>query len=144
MIDQNRSTLKWFLLTLVTCGIYDLYFIYKLIQDVNTVCSGDGKETPGLGSYILLSLVTCGIYAYYWYYTLGDRLHDNAPRYNLSISETGSTILLFMLINLVSGGVGTILATYFIIKNMNSLAAAYNQWISGGGIAQPQSNYYQQ
>ncbi len=138
MLDQNRSTLKWFLLTLVTCGIYDLYFIYKLAQDVNTTCNGDGKETPGLASYFFLSLVTCGIYSYYWYYKLGDRMHDNAPRYNLSFSESGSTILLFLLINLVSGGVGTILATYFIIKNMNSLAAAYNQWISGGGVqAQP-------
>lgn len=142
MIDQNRSTLKWFLLTLVTCGIYDLYFIYKLAQDVNITCNGDGKETPGLASYFLLSLVTCGIYSYYWYYKLGDRMHDNAPRYNLNFSESGSTILLFLLINLVSGGVGTILATYFIIKNMNSLAAAYNQWIAGGGV-QAQQPYIQ-
>ncbi len=143
MIDQNRSLLKWILLSLVTCGIYDLYFIYKLVQDVNTVCSGDGKQTPGLASYFFLSLVTCGIYTYYWYYILGDRIHDNAPRYNLNFSESGSTILLFMLINLITGGVGTILATYFIIKNMNDLAAAYNQWISGGGLAQPQINTYQ-
>lgn len=133
MVEQERSFIKWILLSIVTCGIYDLYFIYKLAQDMNTVCNGDGEETPGLASYFFLSLVTCGVYAYYWYYKLGDRMQKNAPRYNFSINESGSTILLYLLINLISGGIGTIVATYFIIKNMNSLAIAYNSWVNANG-----------
>lgn len=132
MVQQDRSLIKWILLTLVTCGFYGLYFLYKLVKDVNVICNGDGEQTPGLAAYFFLSLVTCGIYAYYWFYKLGDRLQKNAPRYNMTINESGSTILLFLLINLITGGVGTILATYYIIKNVNALATAYNQWISGG------------
>ncbi len=129
MIEQDRSFLKWFLLGIVTCGIYDLYFLYKLIKDVNVICAGDGEETPGLVAYFFLSLVTAGIYAYYWFYKLGDRLQKNGPRYNLTISESGGTILLFLLINLISGGIGTLLAMYYIIRNTNTLSAAYNNWI---------------
>lgn len=132
MVNQDRNFVKWVLLSLVTCGIYDLYFIYKLTQDINIVCNGDGDETPGFGMFILLSIVTCGIYTYYWYYKLGDRMQKNGPRYQVAINESGSTILLLLLINLISGGIGTIIATYFVIKNMNTLAVAYNSYINGG------------
>ena len=134
MIKQDRNYLTIVLLSFVTCGIYWLYYLYEIAKDTNQMCQGDGEETAGLGMYILLSIVTCGIYVYYWYYKLGDRLHNNAPRYNLSFSETGSTILLYLLINLLSGGVGTIVAGYFINRNINEMAAAYNQWVSGNGF----------
>ncbi len=133
MLKQDRNFLTIVLLSIVTCGIYELYYLYEIARDTNQMCQGDGEETAGLGMYILLSIVTCGIYAYYWFYKLGDRLHKNAPRYNLNFSETGSTILLYLLINLLSGGIGTIIATYFINRNINAMAAAYNQWISGNG-----------
>ena len=141
MVEQNRSLLKWLLLGIVTCGIYDLYFIYKLAQDVNKICEGDGDNTPGLLSFILLTLVTCGIYGYYWYYKLGDRLFRNGPRYNIQVGESGGTILLYMLINLISGGIGTILATHFIIRNTNSLAAAYNTWTTTGALPYNNNQY---
>ncbi len=133
MVKQDRNYLTIVLLSFVTCGIYWFYYIYEIARDTNQICQGDGEETPGFASYFFLTLITCGIYAYYWYYKLGDRLHKNAPRYNLNFSETGSTILLYMLINLISGGVGTILAGYFITRNLNDLSAAYNQWMSGNG-----------
>lgn len=136
MVKQDRNFLTIVLLSFVTCGIYWLYYIYEIARDTNQICQGDGEETPGLAAYFFLSLVTCGIYAYYWYYKLGDRMHKNAPRYNLNFSETGSTILLYLLINLISGGVGTILAGYFITRNLNDLSVAYNQWMSGFGSQQ--------
>lgn len=134
MLEQNRNFLTIFLLSFVTFGIYWLYYIYKIARDVNILCSGDGEETPGFAAYFFLSLVTCGIYTYYWYYKLGDRMHRNAPRYNLAFNETGSTILLFLLINLLVGGVGTILAGYYITRNLNAMSAAYNSWVSGNGF----------
>ncbi len=133
MIKQDRNFLTIVLLSIVTCGIYWLYYLYEVARDTNQMCQGDGEETAGLGMYFFLSIVTCGIYAYYWYYKLGDRLHKNAARYGLNFSETGSTILLYLLINLISGGIGTLLATYFINRNLNAMSAAYNQWVSTNG-----------
>lgn len=128
MIKEDRSLLMYILLTIVTFGIYGLYFIYKLAQDVNIVCAGDGKETPGLLKYFLLTLVTCGIYSFYWMYCLGNRLADNAPRYGLSFQENGSTVLLWQLLGMLLCYVGSLFAMHIIIKNTNMLASAYNGW----------------
>ena len=62
---EDRSLLTYVLLSLVTCGIYDLIFRWKLINDLNDVSSAkdpDGWRSPNLIVLILLTLVTCGIY----------------------------------------------------------------------------------
>ena len=66
-IQTDRSLVMYILLSIITCGIYGYYFIYKLAVDVNEMCKSDGDSTPGLLAFILLSLITCGLYAYYWY-----------------------------------------------------------------------------
>ena len=126
-LKTDRSLLIYILLSLVTCGIYSLFFIHSLAKDVNVACAGDGKETAGLLKLILLSIVTCGIYGVYWYYSLGDRLHENGPRYGVNITETGTTILLWILIGLLFACAGSFVAMYFIIKNTNAICESYNR-----------------
>lgn len=125
-VDANRSLLTYILLSLVTCGIYSYYFVYKLAADVNVICDGDGKETAGLLKFILLSLVTCGVYSFIWYYSLGNRLSENAPRYGLNFSENGTTVLLWMVFGSILCGIGSFVAINIIINNTNALANAYN------------------
>lgn len=131
MLDQNRSLLKYILLTVVTCGIYSWIFLYHLANDMNTMCEGDGDTTPGLVTLILLSLVTCGIYSVYWYYKLGNRLASNAPRYSLNFQENGTTILMWQLFGVLICGIGPFIAWHIIIKNTNAMAAQYNNLVRG-------------
>lgn len=126
MVDNNRSLVKYILLSIVTCGIYSYIFIYNLAKDINTICNGDGKETAGLLKFILLSIVTCGIYSWIWYYGVGNRLSENAPRYGLNFSENGTTILMWFLFGVLLCGIGPFIALHIIIKNTNALASAYN------------------
>lgn len=130
MLDQNRSLLKYILLSLVTCGIYHWIFVYYLANDVNMICQGDGEMTAGLLKYILLSLVTCGIYAIIWQYSLGNRLCKNAPRYGLMFQENGTTVLMWQLFGVLICGIGPFIAMNIIIKNTNALAIKYNSWVS--------------
>ncbi len=125
MVQQDRSFVKWLLLSIVTCGIYSLVFMYQWIKDINTICDGDGKETKELLMLILLSAVTCGIYGIVWYYGVAERMHANASRYNVDITETGSTIILWMLLGSFIA-VGPYVAMYILINNTNKLAEAYN------------------
>lgn len=127
MINTNRSLLTYILLTIVTCGIYSYYFLYCMARDMNIMCEGDGEQTSGLAVFILLSFVTCGIYAWIWYYKLGNRLATNAPRYGLTFQENGTTILMWLLIGSFVCGIGPFVAMHILIKNTNTLAAAYNQ-----------------
>lgn len=126
MIDTNRSLGKYIFFSIITCGIYSLWFIYKLAQDINSLCAGDGKNTSGLLVYILLSIITFGIYSYFWYYNIGNRLAENAGKYNLAFQENGTTILLWYIFGSFLCGIGPFVAMHILIKNTNALAFAYN------------------
>lgn len=126
-LQTDRSLLMYILLTIVTCGIYSYYFIWKLAADINVACEGDGKKTPGLAEYILLSIVTCGIYSYYWMYSIGNRLQENAPRYGMSFSENGTTILMWQIFGILLCGLGPYFAMNILITNTNRICLAYNK-----------------
>ncbi len=126
-LKDDRGLFIYIVLTIITCGIYNYYFVYRLAQDTNTVCEGDGEQTSGLVAFILLSIITCGIYSYYWYYKLGNRLSSNARSYNLAFQENGTTILLWQLFGMLLFGIGPFVAMHIIIKNINALCNAYNR-----------------
>jgi len=95
-------------------------------EDINTVCEGDGNPSPNYIIVILLSVITCGIYTYVWFYKQGNRLQAIAPKYNLSIQENGTSILLWMLFGAVLCGIGPFIAYNILLKNMNAIANVYN------------------
>lgn len=122
----DRSLLIYILLSMITCGIYGYYFIYKMAHDVNIACEGDGETTSGLVLFIVLSFVTCGIYSLIWQYQLGNRLASNAPRYNMSFQENGTTVLMWFLFGSMLCGIGPFIAMHILIKNSNKICQAYN------------------
>lgn len=77
---QRRSVGVCILLTLVTCGIYGIYWYICMVNDVNALT---GKAEPSGGVVFLLSLVTCGIYGLVWLYQAGvamDQLRTRSGR----------------------------------------------------------------
>jgi hypothetical protein len=122
---SKRSLVVVILLSLITFGIYGLYFIHKLAKDMNTICEGDGKKTRGLLFVLFIGAITAGIYDLVWLYALGDRMQDNGPRYGLTIKESGTTILLWDILGAFIV-VGPFIAMHIIIKNINALGEAYN------------------
>ncbi|MDR1541731.1 MAG: DUF4234 domain-containing protein [Clostridiales bacterium] len=126
MIKQRDFPI-YVLLSIITCGIYGLYWTYLFINDINKLCEGDGEETPSFLMYFLLSLVTCGIYSIYWHYKVADRIYKNGFRFNVQIQETGSTVLLWIVVGSLLAGIGYFIGMYLIIKNFNLLADEYNK-----------------
>lgn len=131
-VKEDRSIGMYILLSICTCGFYSYYFIYSMSLDANTVCTGDGKKTPGLVQFILLSVITCGFYNIYWEYTLGNRLAENAPRYGTQFQENGSSVLMWRIFGALLCGLGAFVAVHILIKNMNVLAHLYNNGARGG------------
>ena len=126
-LKDDRGLASYIILSIITCGIYGYYFIYKMAHDVNIACDGDGENTSGLVAFVLLSLITCGIYAWFWYYNLGNRLAANGPRYGLSIQENGTTVLLWQIFGAFICGIGPFVAMHILIKNSNKICNAYNR-----------------
>lgn len=68
---EKRSIALSIILSVITCGIYTIYWIVKLNDEINQL-AGEQDATSG-GMVILLSIVTCGIYSWYWLYKMGER-----------------------------------------------------------------------
>lgn len=131
-VKDDRDFWVFLLLTFLTCGIYQIYFMYKLVEDVNVICADDGQETPNYIVMLLLTMITCGIYGYIWYYNLGNRLRNYAEtRYGLGMSAGGTELLLLMIFGLFSGSVTVWIAHYLLIQNVNMLAIRYNDRLAG-------------
>lgn len=73
-MKQPRSVAMCIVLTLITCGIYGIYWIYCIHEDVQEVCGR--PMSVGGGAVILLTFLTCGIYGVYWHYKMGQLLDE--------------------------------------------------------------------
>ena len=72
MVEKRNIGLCIFL-TIITCGIYSIYWFIKITDDVSRV--SNNNEMTG-GKAFLFTLLTCGIYGYYWAYQIGKNLNS--------------------------------------------------------------------
>lgn len=91
---RHRSVPVSIVLTVITCGLYGIYWFVSLTNEVNEV-----TEEPGTsgGMALLFSLLTCGLYRIYWGYKMGEKL--DASRYRNNV-PSGSFPIMFLLLNL--------------------------------------------
>jgi len=75
MLKTNRGFWKVFFLSIITFGIYELYYIHCMAKEVNLTCAEDGnKDVGGLAFYFFMSIITFGMYSLYWNYKVCDRM----------------------------------------------------------------------
>ena len=130
-VKTDRSLLVYILLTLVTLGIYGWITIYELAQDVNEMCTDDGKTTQGLLMYILLTIVTCGIYGIIWWYSVSERVYQAAQRRGVrNVDCSGGTFLLWFILGCFLCTPLTFIAYYKLFDGCNKVGAHYN--MTGG------------
>ena len=111
---ERRNIAVCIVLTLVTCGIYGIYWIVCLTNDVNTV-SGDVNGTSG-GRVVLLTIVTCGIYGIYWAYKQGEKLDFTKNNRGIPSSNSG---VLYLILQIFGFGI----IAYALMQNeLNKLA----------------------
>lgn len=95
---KTRSIVTAIILTIITCGIYSIYWMVKLNDELNTIAQKRGISG---GMLILLSIVTCGIYSYYWYYKMGENVDEiNKNSSNTPILYIILAIFGFSIVNL--------------------------------------------
>ena len=111
---ERRNIAVCIVLTLVTCGIYGIYWIVCLTNDVNTV-SGDVNGTSG-GMVVMLTIVTCGIYGIYWAYKQGEKLDFTKNNRGIPSSNSG---VLYLILQIFGFGI----IAYALMQNeLNKLA----------------------
>lgn len=71
-VVKEKSIGLCVVLSLVTCGIYGIYWLYTIARDLNDLCESQNQEKgaePGL--VVVLGIVTCGIYSLYYLWKAG-------------------------------------------------------------------------
>lgn len=112
---MNRNIVTCIILSIVTCGIYGLYWYFCIINDLNT--ASDTPDDASAGMVLLLSIVTCGIYGWIWLYKAGEKV-DKIKTMNGEAPSNSS--LLYILLAIF----GLAIVDYCLIQTeLNKVAA---------------------
>lgn len=111
---QQRNIALCIVFSIITCGIYGIYWFVKLTDEANSISSQNQTASGGLA--FLFSLITCGIYTWYWMYKQGEKIDEVKSARGVNSSNTG---ILYLILSLVGLGI----VSYALMQNeLNNLA----------------------
>ena len=111
---EKRSVAVAIVLTLVTCGIYGIYWFIKITDETNVVANTPDDTSGGMA--FLFTLITCGIYGYFWYYKIGDKLDNASVSRGMASQSRG---ILYLVLGLFGLGI----VSYALMQDsINNLA----------------------
>ena len=117
MLMEKRSIPLGIIFTIITCGIYEFYWNYKVWDSLYQATGRPSKA----GLDVVLSLVTCGIYYMYMMYQMGKLESEAYSKYGLRSKDDS---ILYLILGIVSFGV---VSMAIVQSNINSeLADAVN------------------
>ena len=93
MYCKKRNIALSIILTLITCGIYGIFWFISITNEINRL-SGNAQDTSG-GLSFLLCLITCQIYSYYWAYKMG------LKRDAMMNEASGISHILYLILSLI-------------------------------------------
>lgn len=109
---EERNIIVYLLLTLVTCGIFGIYWLVVMLKDIATTSGED--INPWM--VILLSIITCGIYGIYYSYQMGKFMVKAGENYNVKIEDNS---ILYLILTIFGFGI----VAYCLVQNdLNTIA----------------------
>ena len=72
MTIEPRDIILPILLTFITCGLYALYWQYKLTNEIHAL--SEKPQTASGGMAVFYTIITFTLYGYYWLYKIGKEL----------------------------------------------------------------------
>ena len=101
---KKRNIALCVILTIVTLGLFGLYWFVKINNDVNELANPE-KKTSGVAA-LLLTIITCNIYGFYWAYKMGGLLDKAQTDRGLPAQNRA---VVYLILELVIAPVGWIL-----------------------------------
>ena len=102
---KTRNLALCGLLSVVTLGIYDIYWLAKLTDETNTLLE-DEEESSGLKT-LFLTIITFGVYLFFWAYKEGEKI-DRIEGISCSVNSTK-----YLALSMFGAGI----ATCFLAQN---------------------------
>ena len=121
----KRGLFKFAFFSLITCGIYALYYFHRVSVEFNAALAEDGKKTAGLVKFFFLSMITFGIYGLVWWIKVTGRIKGFYERKGIPARLTTGKFILWMTLGCLIL-VGPLVAMGKFIKSHNEINADYN------------------
>ncbi len=110
---QKRNIVTCILLTIITCGIYGIIWMYQLTNDAAT--ANQDVNLNGTNA-VLFTIITCGIYGIYWNYKMGKEVYEAQTKKGLSGSDNS---ILYLILDIIGLGI----VNYCLIQSdLNAIA----------------------
>lgn len=127
-LDENRNFWVFWLLSIVTLGVYAIIVWTRMVNDVNTVATPyDKRHTMHYCLMIfLLSWTTLGIYPLIWNHNFADRISNELRRRGINYDFGVGTFWGWGFFGRLLLGIGPLIYMYKLIQSMNNLCHDYN------------------
>lgn len=126
-LRTNRGLLKMILLSLITLGIYGLWVMYTITEDVNTIATPYDRKTTM--NFLLLAFVfswlTLGIAPFVWYHRISNRIGNELLRRGIPYKFGAGTFWGWGILGVIII-IGPLVYCHKMMKSMNLLCADYN------------------
>ncbi len=128
LLPINRGLAKFFLLSMVTLGIYGIVVLTQISSEINTVATRyDGRKTTHyLWFFFLWGWLTGGIAFLVWFHNLSNRIGNELQRRQIPYSFSASDYWLWCVLGSFVGFL-PLVYTHKLLTAMNMLNADYNQ-----------------
>ena len=103
---SERNLVVAVILTILTCGIYGIYWMVKINDELLQLSDTEGSSGV---TVILLSIITCGIYGIYWNYKMGTCVNK--------LKRGGSNDIIFLVLSLFGLGIVNYIIAQDTINN---------------------------
>lgn len=90
----ERNIAICIVLSIITCGIYGIYWQICIVNDVNTAAETP-NDTSG-GMVFILGLITCSIYLLYWFYKAGEKMQAAQEKRGVAGAQNQGVLYLIL------------------------------------------------
>ena len=91
--EAVRNIVVSLILTIVTCGLYDLYWNAKQMKTMNGLLD---RDELSFWTWFLVSIITCGIFHMYYEYKMGLALIEIQEKYDMRVDNNLPLISLLL------------------------------------------------
>ena len=128
LLPINRGLAEFFLLSMITLGIYGIVVLAQISSEINTVATRyDGRKTTNyLWVFFLWGWPTGGIAYFVWFHKLSNRIGNELQRRKIPDSFGASDYWLWCVLGACVGFL-PLVYIHKLLSAMNQLNADYNQ-----------------
>lgn len=120
MIVTQRNIALCIIFSMLTCGLYGMYWLACLADDTNRV-SNRMNDTSG-GLVVLFTILTCNIYHIYWCYKAGEKIDEARRARGMAPKDSGVIYLVLTLFGL------SVVAWALLQNELNEMAYVQQRW----------------